>query len=123
MKYNRLALFSKALQCMAIMLLFALLAVPVGFAGDEKGADGLGPIEAPPEFSSKDSEESIRNQFNLFGTIDYIDSERLVIDDCGLSIASNASISGVSKGDYVGLKINKAKEVVAAEQMPRPDES
>ena len=55
------------------------------------------------------------DNFDIVGTLNRIESNRVVIGNSKLRLASGADSSGVSKYDQVGAKLNKKGEVTAIE--------
>lgn len=51
--------------------------------------------------------------FDVVGTLNLIESDRLIIGDRALSLSSTVKASGIKKWDHVGAKLNSAGEVVA----------
>ncbi|MGM0574070.1 MAG: hypothetical protein ACQESL_10005 [Bacteroidota bacterium] len=76
----------------------------------------------PPRFnaSEKDISKAIRKQFDLAGPLDFQADGRIVIGDRNFKIAKGKRIPRFSQGDYVGLKLNDAGEVVEAQRLQQP---
>ena len=78
-------------------------------------AEGLLKIRSISPAESAASPVNVRAEdyFDIVGTLNLMESRRVVIGNSELQLASGADISGVSKYDQVGAQLNKKGEVTA----------
>ena len=67
------------------------------------------------ESSAPDATIRPQEVFDVVGTLNAIDGNQITIADRQLTLAPTASASGITKWTEVGVKLNKAGEVVVIE--------
>lgn len=114
--------------CMAVMrplivvCVMALTALAGGQAfASESGAGGIRPIEPVPSFDSRevDVQRRAERYFDFTGKVDIKLGDRIVIDDRSFYIAPGKSVSGISEGSTVGIRVNGSGEIIEARQLQR----
>jgi hypothetical protein len=80
-------------------------------------ADKILKIRSIPTAESAASPVNVRaeDNFDIVGTLNLIESSRVVIGNTELGLSGGVSTSGVSRYDQVGAQLNKKGEVTAIE--------
>jgi hypothetical protein len=101
----------------------------IGFAGfmkadvlaSETGAGGIRPIESAPGFDARevDVKSMAERYFDFIGNVDIKLDDRIVIDDGNFYIAPGKSVSNISQGDKVGIRVNGSGEVIEARRLQK----
>lgn len=99
-------------RCMVFILVIGLWPGSGCFA-----ADGLLRVRSITSAESAVRPVNVRpeDNFDIVGTLNRIESNRVVIGNSKLRLAGGASTSGVSKYDQVGAQLNQKGEVTAIE--------
>ncbi len=112
--------------CISIFLFTLFVIIPVLmsqalFAGDKEEMDEeelfwIDTIQPAPDFDSDeiDFSDAVNRTFDLKGTLDavYKDEDRIVVGDINVPLGDKISLSSVSKGDYVGVQLDRAGKAV-----------
>ena len=69
----------------------------------------------PLEYGAPDANIRPQNVFDVVGTLNAIDGDRITIANRQLTLAPTASASGIAKWAEVGVKLNAAGEVAVIE--------
>ncbi|MFW5958154.1 MAG: hypothetical protein ACOCQ0_03255 [Desulfosalsimonas sp.] len=106
-----------------ILAVFLIIAVP-GFAQNNDKPEEIRKIPRNPSFSIEkiDNSGTDKRRFNIFGEVNFLNKERIVIDDVAHSIAPGAYISGIREDDYVGIDFNSNGKVVAVQRFEKKQE-
>ena len=97
----------------------------IGFAGEngDTSINNTTPqIKEIPAMKSegpRDFVKDVEKQYDFIGIIDDVQSEGIVIGDTYFKKAPGAAMSGASKGAYVGLILNKDREIVLCEPVKK----
>ncbi|BBO67494.1 hypothetical protein DSCA_14240 [Desulfosarcina alkanivorans] len=65
------------------------------------------------ELNSPEANIRAQDYFDVVGTLNLVESDRIIIGDRVLSLSSGVKASGIQKWDHVGAKLNPAGEVVS----------
>jgi hypothetical protein len=86
--------------------------------GSEPGAV-FKKIKPPPEFNAGKILKSgnVEDFFDVVGEVTLIEDDRIVVGDLGFTIAPGVSTAGIRQWSPVGLRLNKAGEVVTCEKL------
>lgn len=117
-----MALTCKSIKTVAGCLVGILIAggwlATAGWAADDGTATtnvAIRQIRHVRESSVPDATIRPQEVFDVVGTLNAIDGNQITIADRQLTLASTVSASGIAKWTEVGVKLNKAGEVVVIE--------
>ncbi len=108
-----------------VLLLLIVVVVPDGvFAQSSADEDQeisfvIKKIQIPPDFNADefDYSSAIDKKFHITGTLDAIYKERIVVNDIEIQLTNKDILSGVSKGNYVGVKLDEAGQAVQIKRL------
>ena len=111
MKINANAFVITA-RCMVLLLVIGLYPGAGCLAADQ-----VSKIRSIPYSQLRERPANVRavDHFNIVGTLNLIDSGRVIIGDTEINLARGVDTSGVSQYDEVGAHLNQQGEVVAIE--------
>lgn len=92
------------------------------FALNDNAGNASNVIKSIPDFQREGSRnflDQADQYYDFIGTLDYIQKDRLVVDDSDMKIAPDADISGARPGGRVGIRVNDAGEVVLCEPLKK----
>ncbi len=106
--------------CLSTLILTAFLLIPVLtvqsiFAENAEGPSFIENIEPVPKFDSGEINysDAVNRKFGFKGILNAIYEDRIVVSDADIQLAHKISLSGLRKGDYVGIQYDKTGKAVA----------
>ena len=109
-----------AAAVIAVMAM-GLLLPPAGYAGEPGNESGpvVKKIQDPPEFEAGKVIKSgqLEDFFDATGTVNRVDDKAIILGDRWFEIADDVRMTGISRGDHIGIRLNKNREVVDFERL------
>lgn len=114
--YNRVMGFMWLLT----LFLTVCIAVPVSSTAGESANIELEKLEPPPEIDDERSiDDTLKQNFHLFGVVDFVNKNRIVIGDAGFELSPDTSLKGIREGTSVGVVLDAARRVVVVEPIEK----
>ena len=112
-------MYPKKINYLILMLaVIVWLCIP-GIGAAEEGDAGIETIKPARGFDAGEIDyvEAAKRKFSAIGTLDAVYEDRVVVGDASCQLAGSSDLSGVSVGDFVGVKTNAAGKAVKLEQL------
>jgi len=114
---------NRVVHFLGILALFlaVCVAVPVSSTADDSVNIQLEKLESPPEidFDEMSVDDTLERNFHLFGIVDFVNKNRIVIGDAGFELSPDTSLKGVKEGAPVGVVLDAARRVVVVEPIEK----
>ena len=104
-----------------MLLLTVCIAVPVSSTAGDSVNIQLEKLEPPPEIDMEERglDDTRKRNFHLFGVVDFVNKNRIVIGDAGFELSPDTSLKGVKEGTSVGVVLDAARRVVVVEPIEK----
>lgn len=112
-------MYPKKINYLIIMLAVILWLFTPGIGAAEDDNAGIEKIKPARGFDAGEMDyvEAAKRKFSAIGTLDAVYEDRVVVGDASCELAGSSDLSGVSVGDFVGVKTNSAGKAVKLERL------
>jgi hypothetical protein len=111
----------KIILALVALIAMGVCAAQACFAGSDEVTSNKTTTSRIKEIPSMDSEGNrnftgeVEKKYDIFGIVEDVQEEGIVIADSYFKLAPNAQVSGISVGTSVGIILNREGQVVLCE--------